>query len=109
MNQVKIDNIKLADISENIRLEKKCLHQGTPFSMTNFVLSPNTTTPIDCHQEREIWFIQSGNGRLVCDEETYDLGPGDSVQFSAWQKHSIHNTGQSNLSIVSMYWLEHEK
>ncbi len=48
----------------------------------------------------EIYFIQSGRGRMQVAEETADVGPGDAIHIPIGAFHELTNAGDEELTIL---------
>jgi len=51
----------------------------------------------------EIVVVQSGEGRIQIDNETFDLRPGSVAVVSAGQFHCLYNTGEVDLEGVAVF------
>jgi mannose-6-phosphate isomerase-like protein (cupin superfamily) len=48
----------------------------------------------------EIYFIQSGRGRMQVDEETSEVMPGDAIHIPIGSYHELTNSGEEELTIL---------
>jgi len=48
----------------------------------------------------EIYFIQSGRGRVQVDDETREVGPGDAIHIPIGSYHELVNSGEEELTIL---------
>jgi len=55
------------------------------------------------HKRAEHWFVVSGNGKVIIDDQSIPLGPGDSVDIGTTVKHRICNTsGTEDLVFIEV-------
>jgi len=54
------------------------------------------------HVEQTLYF-QSGNGEAILNDETFPIGPGDTVVVTPGTKHNFKNTGNEPLKIATIY------
>ncbi|MFC9592026.1 cupin domain-containing protein [Streptomyces sp. NPDC056944] len=68
-------------------------------------LTPGGDSDPDCHNQDEVMIILSGTGSVTLDgvlEPPFRAG--DVVVLPRNQEHVVHNTGDAELSWVSLYW-----
>ena len=76
-----------------------------PFKASRIMVLPGSWSPLDDHQEKECWFIVSGEGELVfLDKEKKTVKPGDVMFYDSQQSHKIYNSGKEDLVIISIWW-----
>ncbi|WP_454782118.1 cupin domain-containing protein [Legionella sp. WA2022007384] len=75
-----------------------------PFQTTYFQVLPQCETPVDYHQEEEIWIVLEGGGILTYEGEVHCLKVHDFFYFAAFKKHQIRNSLTIPLLICSIYW-----
>ncbi|AWN75555.1 cupin domain-containing protein [Legionella anisa] len=75
-----------------------------PFQTTYFHVLPQSETPMDYHQEEEIWIVLNGSGVLIYEENVYRLNAHDIFYFASFKKHQIRNLMHEPLLICSIYW-----
>lgn len=78
---------------------------GTNIGVSKFSVDKNTCTPVDVHDDHEIWFIHEGEGLLTLDGEDKIARMGDFLYFKPNSKHTILNTSSSQLCIISIWWI----
>ncbi len=80
------------------------------FVTGRFVLPPGKSPhPPHTHLEEEVMIIESGEGEIVCDGETTQVGPG-SVMYTAPQApHGIVNTGKTPIVFYFVKWASRGK
>ncbi|PIR75626.1 MAG: mannose-6-phosphate isomerase [Candidatus Magasanikbacteria bacterium CG_4_9_14_0_2_um_filter_42_11] len=54
------------------------------------------------HKRQEHWFIVSGTGIAIIDDEEKKIKPGDSIDVAIEQKHRIANTGDEDLIFIEV-------
>jgi mannose-6-phosphate isomerase-like protein (cupin superfamily) len=92
-----------------MKLEEILLNQdpksGLPAHMSRWEVGPGGSSPLDHHRVRECWFIASGSGELTFKgEEKMEVAAGDILYFDSWESHEVKNTGQTTLSVFSIWW-----
>jgi len=61
-------------------------------------LAPGNQSEADVHPEAaEIYYVVSGQGRLVMDEDEFEVSQGMAVYIPAGVKHQSFNTGEEDL------------
>ncbi len=61
------------------------------------VFPPGHVTPAHLHhQAHELFFVLSGAGEAICEEQRFDVGPGDCVVFPPGVMHGIDNPHQQD-------------
>lgn len=51
----------------------------------------------------ELYLVLEGAGRMHVGDQTYDIGPGDSVLAQAGVEHDLLNTGDGTLRILTIW------
>ncbi|WP_353171744.1 cupin domain-containing protein [Acinetobacter rudis] len=77
-----------------------------PFELSQFTVAVDGHSPDESHEEREIWIITSGSGQLKYKGAIYNLIAGQAVTFSPNIVHTIKNTGETTLNVISIWWKE---
>lgn len=77
---------------------------SVPFSMTLFTVEPHCSTTPDQHLEQECWIILEGTGILHSGDEEQYIEKGDMLYFSSHQPHTVFNSGDVPLEVVSIFW-----
>jgi len=94
---------------ENVRVDEVLMETGgtpfAPFKASRIRVLPGSWTPLDDHDEKECWFIISGEGELVfLEREKKIVRPGDVMFYDSRQSHKIYNSGKEDLIIISIWW-----
>lgn len=76
-----------------------------PFNSTIFVVQPNCSTPLDYHEEAEMWVILNGSGLLKYESVHSQVARFDKFFFPSFTNHQIFNDSTVPLEILSIYWL----
>jgi len=78
-----------------------------PVRMSRFELAPGAHSPLDNHEDREMWMFAQGSGRLsYCGAPPVEVRAGDVVEFEADSSHTLHNTGSEPLVVFSIWWVD---
>ncbi|WP_158644244.1 cupin domain-containing protein [Legionella hackeliae] len=91
-------------LSHGVELCEIHLDENVPFRGSYFAVQPGCQTPLDAHQEKEIWIILKGTGILHCDNRIIPVNENDILYFKAHSTHQICNSGANNLLVCSIYW-----
>jgi mannose-6-phosphate isomerase-like protein (cupin superfamily) len=76
-----------------------------PVRMSRFELAPGASSPVDSHEERELWMIAQGTGLLTYREQTeVRVNAGEVVEFESKSSHTLMNTGTLPLVVFSVWW-----
>lgn len=78
---------------------------STKFVTGRFVLPPGKSPhPPHQHPEEEVMIIESGNGEIVCDGKTTQIGPGSVMYTAPDVPHGIVNTGNEPIVFYFIKW-----
>jgi mannose-6-phosphate isomerase-like protein (cupin superfamily) len=89
----------------NPRHTETPLHLG--YSLAHATLSPNKTSlPHRFKNASEVYYILNGEGMMYIDDETENVGPGDTIYIPPLTVQSIKNTGQTNLEFLCIVYPE---
>ncbi|MGK3992289.1 cupin domain-containing protein [Sorangium sp. So ce1024] len=76
-----------------------------PVRMSRFELAPGARSPLDVHEEREMWMLAQGHGALSYrGQPPFPVRAGDVVAFEAGASHTLANTGSEPLVVFSIWW-----
>ncbi|MEV8115948.1 class I tRNA ligase family protein [Streptomyces xiamenensis] len=67
-------------------------------------VEPGARSEAHQHDETETWVIVSGSGELTVDAERHPVRAATVVQFEPFETHSVTNTGDTELLLLSLYW-----
>ena len=60
------------------------------FVMGKFLVREGERTSLHLHEgQSHFWFVESGNGELLLEEEQFLIGPGDSIYIDVGQLHRL--------------------
>ncbi|MFB6840838.1 cupin domain-containing protein [Streptomyces sp. NPDC056361] len=79
--------------------------EETPVGAMACFLRPGGDSDPDCHNQDEVMIILAGSGAVTLDgglEPPFRAG--DVVVLPRNQEHVVHNTGDTELSWISLYW-----
>lgn len=77
---------------------------AAPFKASRFTVAPGTSTPLDRHSVREIWFIADGSGELTWEGTSRRVETGDVLYFPSETGHTVHNDGPGVMTVFSVWW-----
>jgi mannose-6-phosphate isomerase-like protein (cupin superfamily) len=89
------------DGSEIRELMHPAQHGNRAQSLAEAIIHPGQTTRLHRHRRsEELYHITAGTGRMALGQETFDVGPGDTVCIPPGTPHCIENTGTGPLRIL---------
>jgi len=89
------------DGSEIRELMHPSTHDSRAQSLAEATVAPSATTRLHRHrQSEELYHITAGRGRMTLGDESFDVGPGDSLCIPPGTPHCIANTGTVPLRIL---------
>jgi mannose-6-phosphate isomerase-like protein (cupin superfamily) len=95
--------------SDGMILEKVApisLRGSRPPGLSRFSLAPGAESPLDQHEDEEVWFIASGRGTIVRGGiDTVPVAAGDVVEFPSEVSHTLKNTGDQPLVVFAVWWV----
>lgn len=100
----KLNFITPESLAAGVTVHPVQLPKQTPFEATYFQVLPGCQTPIDCHQEQEVWLVLQGKGVLIYQGESTDFSVHDIFYFTQYMTHQVINTGDKTLIICSIFW-----
>lgn len=105
MKIVSLDSVPEEGVSHNPEIRKQViLRRGDVPHLTNFTrssLAPGQTASPHAHADMfEVFFVASGEGRLVLDGQEYALRAGVSLLIEPGERHEISNTGTRELVLL---------
>ncbi|XYI03757.1 cupin domain-containing protein [Sorangium sp. So ce1128] len=76
-----------------------------PVRMSRFELAPGARSPLDVHEEREVWMLAQGDGMLSYrGQPPFPVRAGDVVEFETGASHTLMNSGSEPLVVFSIWW-----
>lgn len=79
-----------------------------PAGLMACFLEPGAKSDPDLHSQDEVMLVLSGTGRVDLAGESTDIGPRELVVLPGNHEHVVHNSGDTQLVWVSLYWPLHE-
>jgi len=94
--------------NENFR---KVLYTAKHCQLVLMNLKPLEEIGLETHEDGDQFFrFESGQGRVVIDESTYDVTDGNCIIVPAGSKHNVINTSESDdLKLYTLYTPPHHK
>lgn len=87
-----------SEIRELLAHRNSCIRNQ---SLAEARVGPGLNTEPHYHpSSEEIYFILSGVGTMVIDEERQEVGPGDAIAIPPGAKHQITNHGTEELRLL---------
>lgn len=101
------DNIEsLTASNENFR---RVLYTGAHCQLVLMSLLPNEDIGFEVHEENDQFFrFESGEGKVVINETTYEVKDGDAVIVPSGAKHNVI-AGEKGLKLYTIYSPAHHK
>lgn len=99
---------QLTTENENFR---KVLYTAKHCQLVLMCLKPLEEIGLETHEGGDQFFrFESGQGRVVIDESTYEVKNGDCIIVPAGSKHNVSNTSDSeDLKLYTLYTPPHHK
>jgi mannose-6-phosphate isomerase-like protein (cupin superfamily) len=90
---------------------RKVLYTSTHSQLVLMSLRPAEEIGSEVHEENDQFFrFESGEGRVVIDDNQYDVTDGDAVVVPAGAKHNVINTSSDkDLKLYTIYSPAHHK
>ena len=105
MKIMQLADLPAQEVRHNPAIKKKIMvgyHElGTITQFSQAVFPPGSCAPAHQHQDMaEVFFIESGTGRISIDGVDHKLEPGVCAVIDLHEDHEIENTGDENLVIT---------
>ena len=78
--------------------------EKAPFKAALINVAIGAKTPVDEHSVRECWQIIAGTGVLTYQGKEHIVSAPQMLFFESHHTHLIHNTGDEELKILSLWW-----
>ncbi len=79
------------------------IESGPGFQVKRITVKPGASLSLQMHHHRaEHWIIVSGNARVTCDENVFDLGANQSTYIPLGSKHRLQNVGSELLELIEV-------
>ena len=90
---------------------RKVLYTGNYSQLVLMSLLPSEEIGLETHQKNDQFFrIESGRGKVIIDDNEYDVADGSAVIVPAGAKHNVINTsGTDKLKLYTIYSPPHHK
>lgn len=105
MKRIALDNLPEESVSHNPAIKKKVmLRLGDLPHLTNFSqarFAPGQRAAAHAHSDMcEVFFVESGRGRIVINDLDYLLLPGVCIAVDAQEMHEVQNIGDDELVLT---------
>ncbi len=70
------------------------------YSLAHAIVSPGQTTTLHQLTSSEVYYIIGGYGRMQIDDESSNVGPGDTIYIPPHAKQCITNVGTEDLVFI---------
>jgi len=90
---------------------RRVLYSGKHMQLVLMSLLPNEEIGMEVHEENDQFFrFEAGSGRVVIDDNSYDVGDGSVIIVPAGAKHNVINLSSSeSLKLYTIYAPPHHK
>jgi len=79
------------------------IESGPGFQVKRITVKPGACLSLQMHHHRaEHWIIVSGNARVTCDENVFDLHANQSTFIPLGSKHRLQNVGTDPLELIEV-------
>lgn len=94
--------------NENFR---RVLYTGKHMQLVLMTLKPGEEIGSEVHEENDQFFrFEGGKGKVVIDDNSYDVEDGDAVVIPAGSQHNVINSGtHDSLKMYTLYAPSHHK
>lgn len=79
-------------------------HIRIPFAASRFFVEQGCSTPIDVHDDAELWLIARGGGTVRYGSEVIQVSQGQVLLIEPHTPHQVINSGEYPLLIFSLWW-----
>ncbi|MBD0476732.1 MULTISPECIES: class I tRNA ligase family protein [Acinetobacter calcoaceticus/baumannii complex] len=90
--------LECATLLEAINSEK------IPFGSAICKVNPKQNSQLHRHNEKECFYIISGQGLIKCNDELSPINKDDLLIFDQFDLHSIYNESDEPLEFISIWW-----
>lgn len=73
------------------------------FVMGYVTIYPGGSVPLHSHQQEEVYYIVSGEGKIAVDEESQNVQTGDCIYIKPHSNHMLNNTSADNMVMMFCY------
>lgn len=88
------------------RWEQYALRDTLPFQAMWYTIPPSSSSPPDCHPERELSVVISGTASVEASGLVTDVPQGSCFLLDSQETHIIHNRSiDQPLFIFTTYWM----
>lgn len=72
-------------------------------SLTRHVVQGRTTTDYHDHANKEqVYYFVAGRGRMLIDDEEYQVSAGDAVHLAPGERHQVINPGEDDIEYLNI-------
>ncbi|MEM9088308.1 MAG: cupin domain-containing protein [Cyanobacteria bacterium P01_F01_bin.53] len=105
MKLTSLNELPVEAVSHNPAIKKQVmLRMGDLAHLTNFSqarFQPGQVAEAHTHADmNEVFFVESGTGKIVIDGEPHDLLPGVCIAVTVGESHEVSNTGNEELVLT---------
>ena len=82
------------------------------YSLAHATLKPGQRSTLHALRTSEVYYLLEGRGRMHIDDETQEVGPGETIYIPPGARQFIENTGSGALKflcIVDPAWREEDE
>ena len=97
-----VQNIETLTVeNDNFR---KVLYTGKHMQLVLMTLQAGEEIGVEVHEGHDQFFrIEEGHGRVMIDDNTYDIADDDAIIVPAGARHNVINTGTGPLRLYTLY------
>lgn len=89
---------------------REVLYTGSNLQLVLMTLKPEEEIGEEIHEQNDQFFrFEAGNGKVIVNNEEYDVKDGDCVIIPAGSSHNIINSGTNELKMYTIYAPPHHK
>jgi mannose-6-phosphate isomerase-like protein (cupin superfamily) len=68
-------------------------------------VAPGSSSPVDCHPERELSLVISGSAVVHAGDDRVEVTQGNAFLLEPDEDHMVVNRGDEPLVVFSAYWM----
>jgi len=88
---------------------RKVLYTGKNLQLVVMSLKPGEDIGLETHDNDQFFRFENGEGKVIINDNEYDVEDGSGIIVPADSEHNIINTGKSDLKLYTIYAPPHHK
>lgn len=96
------------DTLENDKF-REVLYTGENLQLVVMTLKPGENIGLEVHENDQFFRFEAGNGKVIINDNEYNVSDGSGIIVPAGSQHDIINTGKAALQLYTLYGPPHHK